>query len=59
MHTKRKQRIAGSFQKWLLALVLITFLSTTAFLWISQTKLAEKNAINILALRYYGKDGEK
>ncbi len=49
MKTK-KQRIAGSFQKWLLLLVIVAFLTTTAFLWISQTKLAENNAINILSL---------
>ncbi len=49
MKTK-KQRISGSFQKWLLLLVIVAFLTTTAFLWISQTKLAENNAINILSL---------
>lgn len=46
----KKQRIAGSFQRWLFLLVVIAFLVTTAFLWISQTKLAENNAINILSL---------
>ena len=50
MPTKRKQKIAGAFQKWLLVLVLIAFFVTTAFLWISQTKLAVNNAINILKL---------
>ncbi len=49
MKTK-KQRIAGSFQRWLLLLVVVAFLATTAFLWISQTELAENNAINILSL---------
>lgn len=50
MQTKRKQRIAGSFQKWLLLLVLIAFLITTVFLWVTQTQLAENNAIKILSL---------
>ncbi len=49
MKTK-KQRIAGSFQRWLFLLVVVAFLTTTAFLWISQTELAENNAINILSL---------
>lgn len=49
MNTK-KQKIAGSFQRWLLLLVTIAFLATTAFLWISQTRLAEKNAISILSV---------
>lgn len=46
----KKQRIAGSFQRWLFLLVAIAFLVTTAFLWISQTRLAENNAINILSI---------
>lgn len=49
MKTK-KQKIAGSFQRWLLLLVTIAFLATTAFLWISQTRLAENNAISILSI---------
>ena len=49
MNTK-KQKIAGSFQRWLLLLVTIAFLATTAFLWISQTRLAENNAISILSI---------
>ena len=49
MKTK-KQKISGAFQKRLLILVIIAFLVTTSFLWISQTRLAKDNAINILEL---------
>ncbi|MDO4531290.1 MAG: SpoIIE family protein phosphatase [Bacillota bacterium] len=50
MKQKQKQKLSTSFQKWLFALVLLAFLVTTAFLWVSQTQLAKKNALNILAL---------
>lgn len=46
----KKRRISQSFQRWLLVLVVIALLATTAFLWIFQTKLAEENAINLLRL---------
>lgn len=46
----KKRKIAQSFQRWLLVLVVIAFLTTTAFLWIFQTKLAEDNAIELLQL---------
>lgn len=46
----KKQKIAISFQKWLLILVAVAFFVTTIFLWVSQTRLAENNAINILSL---------
>ena len=49
MKTK-KQKIAGAFQRGLLILVVVAFLATTAFLWITQTGLAENNAIGILSL---------
>ena len=45
-----KKKISRSFQNWLLLLVIIAFLATTAFLWIFQTKLAQKNTIRLLEL---------
>ncbi len=47
---KKKIRISQSFQRWLIVLVAIAFLATTAFLWIIQTHLSEKNAISLLSL---------
>lgn len=47
---KKKQNISGSFRNWLLVLVIIAFLTTTAFLWIFQTKLSRDNAVNLLTL---------
>ena len=50
---KKKMNIATAFRKWLLLLVALAFLATTAFLWVSQTKLAEHNAVNILSLNIH------
>ena len=47
---KKKQKISQAFQRWLLVLVVIAFLATTAFLWLFQTKLSKENAVNLLAL---------
>ncbi len=47
---KKGQKISQSFQRWLLALVTIAFLTSTAFLWFSQTKLSEDNTYNLLQL---------
>lgn len=44
------QKISQDFQRWLLALVAIAFLTSTAFLWFSQTKLSETNTTNLLHL---------
>lgn len=44
------QKISQDFQRWLLALVVIAFLTSTAFLWFSQTKLSETNTTNLLHL---------
>ena len=46
----RKTKISQSFQQWLLILVTIAFLVTTAFLWLIQTRLSENNAISLLEL---------
>lgn len=46
----KKQNISGAFRRWLLLLVIIAFLATTAFLWISQTKISQNNAVNLLRL---------
>lgn len=46
----KKTKIAHAFQKWLLVLVAIAFLTTTAFLWLIQTRLSENNAIGLLEL---------
>ena len=50
MNKQKQKRISQSFQSWLLILVIVAFLATTAFLWIFQTKLSEDNAINLLEL---------
>ena len=47
---KKKTKIAHAFQKWLLVLVAIAFLATTAFLWLIQTRLSVNNAIGLLTL---------
>ena len=46
----KKKRISQSFQRWLLVLVAIALLTTTAFLWIIQTTLSRENALNLLRL---------
>ncbi len=46
----KKTRLSYSFQRWLLVLVAIALLATTAFLWLIQTRLSENNAISLLAL---------
>lgn len=46
----KKTKLSQSFQRWLIVLVAIAFLVTTAFLWLIQTRLSEDNAINLLAL---------
>ena len=46
----KKTKLSQSFQRWLIILVAIAFLATTAFLWLIQTSLSENNAINLLAL---------
>ena len=47
--TKEKhQKISQVFQKWLLLVVCVAFLVTTAFLWFFQTNLSQRNAINLL-----------
>ena len=48
--TKKKPRISQAFLLWLLGLVVVALLATTACLWIYQTRLSEKNALNLLAL---------
>lgn len=49
MKTK-KRRISQAFQRWLLILVVIAFLATTAFLWLIQSRLSRENAISLLDL---------
>ena len=46
----KKTKLSQSFQRWLIVLVAIAFLATTAFLWLIQTRLSENNAIDLLAL---------
>ncbi len=46
----KKTKLSQSFQRWLIVLVAIALLATTAFLWMIQTRLSENNAINLLAL---------
>ncbi|MEE1200715.1 MAG: SpoIIE family protein phosphatase [Christensenellales bacterium] len=46
----RNKKIAHSFQRWLMGLVLVAFIVTTAFLWITQTQLSIRNAMNLLSL---------
>jgi len=45
-----KKKISRSFQNWLLLLVIAAFLTTTTFLWIFQTKLAQENTVRLLEL---------
>ena len=45
-----KTKLSQSFQRWLIVLVAIAFLATTAFLWLIQSRLSENNAINLLRL---------
>ena len=45
-----KKKISRSFQNWLLLLVAAAFLTTTAFLWIFQTNLAQENTVRLLEL---------
>lgn len=46
----KKTKLSHAFQRWLLILVAIAFLATTAFLWLIQTRLSENNAISLLEL---------
>lgn len=46
----KKQNISSAFRRWLLVLVVIAFLATTAFLWVSQTEISQNNAVNLLKL---------
>ena len=46
----KKTKISQAFQRWLVILVAIAFLATTAFLWLIQTRLSENNAISLLEL---------
>ena len=45
-----KKKLSRSFQNWLLLLVIAAFVTTTAFLWIIQTKLAMENTVRLLEL---------
>ena len=49
MNTEKK-KISRSFQNWLLLLVAAAFLTTTSFLWVLQTKLAQENTVRLLEL---------
>ena len=46
----KKTKLSRSFQQWLIVLVAIAFLMTTAFLWVIQTRLSQDNAIHLLRL---------
>jgi len=46
----KKTKLSQSFQRWLIVLVAIAFLATTAFLWLIQTRLSENNAVSLLRL---------
>ena len=46
----KRIKLSQSFQRWLIVLVVIAFLTTSAFLWLIQTRLAENNAISLLEL---------
>ena len=46
----KKTKLSQSFQRWLIVLVAVAFLATTAFLWLIQTRLSVSNAINLLEL---------
>ena len=48
--SNKKTKISQAFQRWLVILVAIAFLATTAFLWLIQTRLSENNAISLLKL---------
>jgi len=48
--SKSRKKISQSFQNWLLLLVAAAFLTTTTFLWIFQTKLAQENTVRLLEL---------
>ena len=45
-----KKKISRSFQNWLLVLVVVAFMATTVFLWLIQTRLAQKNTVRLLEL---------
>ncbi len=45
-----KKKISRSFQNWLLLLVTAAFLTTTTFLWVFQTNLAQENTLRLLEL---------
>ena len=47
---RKKQKIARSFQKWLLFLAVTAFLLAAAFLWIFQTALSKNNAVSLLRI---------
>ena len=47
---QHKEGIARSYQKWLALLVAAAFLAATVFLWITQTRLSENNAISLMEL---------
>ncbi|MBQ9954534.1 MAG: SpoIIE family protein phosphatase [Eggerthellaceae bacterium] len=47
---KAKPKISQSFQRWLLVLVTVAFLVTTASLWVIQDRLSERNAVNLLEI---------
>jgi len=47
---KKKPKLSQSFQRWLIVLVALAFLATTAFLWLIQTRLSENSAIDLLML---------
>lgn len=46
----KKTKLSQSFQRWLIVLVAVAFLATTAFLWLIQTQLSISNAISLLEL---------
>jgi len=45
-----RKKISRSFQNWLLLLVTAAFLTTTTFLWVFQTRLAQENTVRLLEL---------
>ncbi len=47
---QKKKKLSRAFQKRLLVVVVIAFLVTTAFLWITQTELSKENAFNLMLL---------
>ena len=50
MKLRHEKAIARSYQKWLALLVFVAFMLATIILWVSQTQLSEKNAINLMRL---------